>query len=253
MHYTTPNQTVSNLTNRQKEHLQLQREVVSLEKKIAEFKAKDEGDKRVAAARRLVIEKTFFSATQAAQKVGMPVTSFKRFVDKFNIGATATLDGLPCYSPEWIEAFKSNKDAIELGADSFSILKRKEGKVIMDRAIKAVNRFASGTVKVPSQEIYTKDAISKHRTLKDSNGKVMMATTNADGSNTYRDASGKAITTTTPMRSYKSDRIEAFMEANLRRHEESRKRFEAEQEERRKIQIAKLKGLTPVASFSVGK
>lgn len=244
---------MSNLTSEQKQLADLARKAESLRAEMAALRAKAKATGNLEKAKRIVIEKSFFSATQAAQKVGMPVTSFKRFVDKFGLGPTATLDGLPCYSPEWIEAFKQNHDSIELGAQSFSMLGRKEGKAIMERSIKAVNRFGSGVNFKPETKKAISDTGIQPRRLVDRNGKVMIAVTNADGSNTYRDESGKVITTSSSSRSYTNERIEAFKEANLRRHEESRKRFEAEQEERRRIQVAKLKGLTPVASFSAGK
>jgi len=254
MQLTTNTKTLSTLSNADRTQLsRLQQEMADLQKQINTFNSKQEAGKRMDAARRTIIKKTFFSTTQAAQKVGMPVTSFKRFVEKFSLRHSATLDGAPAYSPEWIDAFNNNRDAMEFGANSFTLLGRKEGRTVMDRAVRAVNKFASSVDYKPETKKSVSDTGIQPRRLVDRKGKVMIAVTNSDGSNTYRDASGKVITTTTPVRSYKTDSIEAFKEANLRKHEESRKRYEAEKEARRKVEVLKAKGFTPVVSVPIPK
>lgn len=247
---------MTNYSN-QETYADLQKKADLALKQLAELKKQIEQPKRIEAARRLVIQKTYLSTAQAAQKVGMPVTSFKRFVEKFGLRHSATLDGLPCYSPDWIKAFNSNLNAIEIGHESLTRLGRKEGKNLLERGRREINRFAVASAADAIGATGTKDGTQG----KSGSVRPIMGRKNGewtvkelpDGARYYFDEKGHQVAATIPTRISSTDKVKAAQEANLRRHEESRKRFEADQEQRRQIEVAKIKGLTPVATFNIGK
>jgi len=242
---------MSNLSIKQ-QYAAVQKQADAVIKQLADFKKEIEQSKRLEAARRMVIQKTYLSTTQAAQKVGMPVTSFKRFVEKFGLRHSATLDGFPCYSPEWIEAFKKNLNALEIGDESYSRLGRKEGKALMERGRRSINRFAVQSVTEQIGATGTKDGTQGKSggvrpIMGIKNGKWVVKEL-PDGARYYYDDKGHQVATAIPNLSVNTGPVKEAQAANLRRHEESRKRFLAEQEQNRQIKMLKLKGITPVKS-----
>jgi hypothetical protein len=247
MNLTTPTNTLSTISTKKtdftalqklnaspaelKKHRKLIDEVLQLEKSI-----------RVEKARKLIISKTFSSSTQAAQKVGMPVTSFRRMVSEFNLPPSATLDGLPVYSPEWLDAFSKYQISLEIGRDSIR-MGRKEGHAIIANAIKQISRYAIETTpakSVGSVPVTPQKTIEK---IKTSKGLELIVTTNADGSRIYTRPDGSLYASAMPTRKDSNSPIEKVKQENSARHEASAQRVKAESEERRVRQLRKLKGL----------
>ena len=225
----------------QQQYATIQKQADYAMTQLAVIKKEIEQPKRLEAARRMVIQKTYFSTAQAAAKVGMPVTSFKRFVEKFALRHSATLDGLPCYSPDWIKAFNSNLNALEIGHESFTCLGRKEGKALIERGQKEINHFS-----VP-KTVGGVGGVTKQKTAGDScitiNGQKLTAKSLEDGSRAYYDEKGRMVTKSTPAMKADTSRIDAFKDANLARQAEAETRRAKEQTERTVKTLRRLKGL----------
>ena len=67
--------------------------------------------------------KTVFSLANAARRVGMPETSFRRFLSDYSIAGDCSIDGQAAFSAAWCERFAKERGSLEMA----SAMKRTKG------------------------------------------------------------------------------------------------------------------------------